>query len=194
MGNHKMPIQSQDCKLYIGYLYVIFIGPLLVLCFPCPRDGCANVWFFVPTTWFDNFFCSLVSKQTISFTNAYIPIMGDHINNESNLLPSNLHFMFLSFSFKFPCKPLKWHSCLGWHMVCFTFLCTTHGPFAPSMHMHQHSQGMASLNGILFKARKVDATFHFQLCIVMTSTLQHLLGTWYLPLPWVILGVKIFLK
>ncbi len=91
-------------------------------------------------------------------------------------------------------KPLKWHSCLGWHMVCFTFLCTTHGPFALSMHMHQHNQGMASLNGILFKARKVDATFHFQLCIVMTSTLQHLLGTWYLPLPSVIHGVKIFLK
>jgi hypothetical protein len=43
--------------------------------------------------------------------------------------------------------------------------------------MHQHNQGMASLNGILFKAKKVDATFHFQLCIVMTSTLQHLLGT-----------------
>lgn len=165
--------QSQDVhsKSRLQIIYWIslcdFNQPLASFVFPMSKKWMCKCGIFCANhiIW-QIFFCSLVSKKIISFTKCLHTIMGDHINNECNLLPSYLHFMFWTFFSSSHGKPLKWHSCFGWHMVCFTVLCTTHGPFAPSMHMHQHNQGMASLNGILFKDRKVDATFHFQMCIV----------------------------
>jgi hypothetical protein len=50
MGNHKMPIPTQDFELYIVYHYAIMTGPLLDLWIFALGGGCANVGFPMATT------------------------------------------------------------------------------------------------------------------------------------------------
>jgi hypothetical protein len=50
MGNHKMPIPTQDCELYIVYHYATTTRPLLDMWILALGGGCANVGFPMPTT------------------------------------------------------------------------------------------------------------------------------------------------